>query len=62
MSEPIASRPHWPDALSKAPDATTGMKPWSWAHERLEQSHNYWNATSGAAGPHQMIVCGICWD
>ena len=27
MSEPKASRPHWPDALQNPPDATSGLKP-----------------------------------
>jgi hypothetical protein len=62
MTDPIASRPHWPDALTSPPDATTGLKPWRWAVERLEESHNYWIATSGPAGPHLMIVWGIWWD
>src|SRR5262250_713575 len=60
MSEPKASRPYWPDALQNAPDATTGLKPWRWAVERLENSHNYWIATSMPEGnPHLMIVWGI---
>jgi hypothetical protein len=42
MTEPRASRPYWPDALQNPPDATSGLKPWSWALERLEKSHNYW--------------------
>jgi hypothetical protein len=62
MSEPIASRPHWPDALSNMPDATTGLKPWSWALERLEKSHNYWLATLSPGGPHLMVVWGLWWE
>jgi hypothetical protein len=59
MTEPIASRPHWPDAITNAPDGTTGLKPWSWALERLEKSHNYWISTSTAGRSHLMVVWGI---
>src|ERR1700722_18307984 len=60
VSEPQASRPHWPDALQNPPDATTGLKPWSWALERLEKSHNYWIATTRPGGrPHLMVVWGV---
>jgi hypothetical protein len=61
MTEPIASRPHWPDARSDTPDATTGLKPWNWALERLEKSHNYWIATIAPGRPHLMVIWGIWW-
>ena len=57
MIEPKASRPFWPDALESTPDETTGLKPWGWAVERLEKSHNYWIATTRPdGGPHLMVV------
>jgi Pyridoxamine 5'-phosphate oxidase len=60
MKEPKASRPYWPDALQTPPDATTGLKPWSWARDRLEKSHNYWISTTRPDGrPHLMVVWGI---
>jgi hypothetical protein len=60
MKEPKASRPYWPDALQTPPDATTGLKPWSWALDRLEKSHNYWISTTRPDGrPHLMVVWGI---
>jgi hypothetical protein len=63
MCEPNASRPYWPDALEIPPDSTTGLKPWAWALERLEKSHNYWIATSRPDGrPHLMLVWGIWWQ
>jgi hypothetical protein len=63
MVEPKTSRPYWPDALEGAKDATTGLKSWSWAIERLEKSHNYWVATSRPdACPHLMLVWGIWWQ
>ena len=63
MKPPKPSRPHWQDGLGKPKDATTGLKPWSWALERLEQSHNYWIATSRAdSRPHLMIVWGLWWQ
>ena len=63
MAEPKPSRPYWPDALENPKDATIGLKPWSWALERLEKSHNYWIATSRPGGdPHLMLVWGIWWQ
>ncbi len=59
----IASRPYWPDALTQTIDNRTGLKEWSWAAERLEESHNYWIATSRPEGrPHLMLVWGIWWQ
>ena len=63
MLEPKATRPYWPDALQETADTTRGLKPWSWALERLEKSHNYWIATSRPDGrPHLMLVWGIWWE
>jgi Pyridoxamine 5'-phosphate oxidase len=63
MTEPTVSRPYWPDALQNPMDATTGLKPWSWARERLEKSHNYWIATARPDGrAHLMVVWGIWWQ
>jgi Pyridoxamine 5'-phosphate oxidase len=63
MSEPKASRPHWPDALQNPPNATSGLKPWAWAVERLDKSHNYWISTARPDGrPHLMVVWGIWWE
>jgi len=63
MSEPTSSRPYWPDALQNLPDATKGLKPWSWALEKLERSHNYWIATTRPQGPpHLMLVWGVWWE
>ncbi len=63
MTEPTASRPFWPDALANPADATTGLKSWAWAAERLEKSHNYWIATSRPdRRPHLMVVWGIWWE
>lgn len=63
MAEPKPSRPYWPDALENPKDATAGLKPWSWALERLEKSHNYWIATSRPdGGPHLMLIWGVWWQ
>jgi general stress protein 26 len=63
MIEPKASRAYWPDAPQKSSDETTGLKPWSWALEHLEKSHNYWIATTRPGGrPHLMLVWGIWWQ
>jgi len=62
MFEPKSSHPYWPDALGKPTD-TASLKPWSWAQERLEKSHNYWIATSRSDGqPHLMVVWGLWWQ
>jgi hypothetical protein len=63
MTEPKASRPYWPDALQHPPDATSGLKPWSWALGHLERSHNYWIATARPEGQaHLMVVWGVWWE
>ena len=63
MPDPRVSRPHWPDALDMPKDSTTGLKPWQWALERLEKSHNYWIATSRPESrPHLMLVWGVWWQ
>jgi hypothetical protein len=63
MIEPKRSRPHWPDALQNPTDPTAGLKPWSWALERLEKSHNYWISTTRPDGrPHLMLIWGIWWQ
>ena len=63
MREPRASRPYWPDALSKSAEDISSLKPWAWALERLEKSHNYWIATTRPdRRPHLMIVWGIWWQ
>ena len=62
MVEPKVSRPHWPDAVQNPSKDLRGLKPWSWALERLEKSHNYWICTTRPDGrPHLMIVWGIWW-
>jgi len=63
MLEPEVSRPYWPDSLQKSSKDTIGLKPWSWALERLEKSHNYWIATARPESrPHLMLVWGIWWQ
>ena len=63
MIKPKASHLHWPDALQNSSGDATGLKPWSWALERLEKSHNYWIATTRPDGrPHLMIIWGIWWQ
>ena len=63
MLEPKASHPFWPDALGKPSETTSSLKPWSWALERLENSHNYWIATTRPdQRPHLMVVWGIWWQ
>ena len=62
MLEPKAGHLYWPDALNKVTDSAA-LKPWHWAVERLDKSHNYWLATSRPEGhPHLMVVWGIWWQ
>ena len=62
MLKPRASRPYWPDVLLRPPEDASNLKPWSWALERLEQSHTYWIATTRPdRRPHLMLVWGIWW-
>jgi hypothetical protein len=62
-SSPRASRPHAPGY--GLPKGNKGLLPWSWAEQRLKQSHNYWIATVKPGrspkdvSPHTMIVWGL---
>src|SRR4030088_3796305 len=58
---PKASRPHVPGY--GMPTGTKGLLPWTWAEERLRQSHNYYVMTVRPdATPHAMPVWGIWVD
>jgi general stress protein 26 len=42
------------------PDEGSGLLAWSWAEQRLQQSHNYWVTTVWPDGrPHSMPVWGL---
>lgn len=44
------------------PGGGSGLLPWSWALDRLRDSHDYWVATVWPDGrPHTMPVWGV-WD
>jgi nitroimidazol reductase NimA-like FMN-containing flavoprotein (pyridoxamine 5'-phosphate oxidase superfamily) len=61
--EPRASRPKMPGYGILAADQGSGLLPWSWARERLEQSHNYFLATARPDGrPHLMAVWAVWVD
>jgi hypothetical protein len=63
MIEPKASHAHWPDAVQDVSKDLNALKPWPWALERLEKSHNYWISTTRPDGrPHLMLVWGIWWQ
>jgi hypothetical protein len=58
MSEPLVERPAM--AAYGVPTEVDGALPWSWAHERLVASRNYWVVTATPAGrPHAMPVWGV---
>ncbi len=60
-TEPKASRPHMPGY--GLPKGRKGLLPWKWALERLQNSHNYWIATTRAdSSPHVMVVWGLWLD
>lgn len=62
MGEPTASRPYMPGYGTKGPREGRGLLPWSWAEERLRNSHDYWVATvQPDRRPHLMPVWGV-WD
>ncbi|MCW2914372.1 MAG: pyridoxamine 5-phosphate oxidase-related FMN-binding protein [Actinomycetia bacterium] len=59
---PTADRPHMPGYGILAPDAGTGLLPWSWALERIAAARNFWVATvTPEGGPHAMPVWAV-WD
>jgi hypothetical protein len=54
---PKTERPYMPHY--GVPESTKGTLSWKWALDRLTKSHNYYLATSSAAGPHVMPIWGI---
>jgi hypothetical protein len=59
---PIASRPVMPAAYGTT-KSTTGMLDWTWARERLTNSHNYVVVTVRPDGrPHAMGMHGLWFD
>jgi hypothetical protein len=58
---PTASRPHIPGY--GLPSGKKGLLAWSWAQQRLKNSHNYWMTTVKPDGsPHSMVVWGLWQD
>lgn len=58
MVEPVVERPAMADY--GVPAEPEGLLPWSWAHERLVRSKNYWVVTASADGrPHALPVWGV---
>lgn len=44
-------------------DQGRGLLPWGWAQQRLENSRNFWVATTRPDGrPHLTAVWGVWWD
>jgi nitroimidazol reductase NimA-like FMN-containing flavoprotein (pyridoxamine 5'-phosphate oxidase superfamily) len=63
MGTPPARRPHMPGYGIEPADGGTGLLPWSWATERLIDSHSYWLSTVGPTGaPHAMPVWAVWID
>jgi general stress protein 26 len=61
VTAPKASRPYAP-GYGLSTDKK-GMLPWTWAEERLTNSHNYWITTVRPDGrPHVMVVWGVWLD
>src|SRR5580700_2830675 len=60
MTEPQATRPYMPGYGIAGPHEGRGLLPWTWAEDRLVQSHDYWLATvRPSGGPHVMPVWGV---
>jgi len=58
---PRTERPDIPDY--GIPESSRGLLAWSWAEQRLRNSHNYWLITTYPDGrPHTMPVWGIWVD
>jgi hypothetical protein len=63
IREPIASRPEMPGYGIVEANAGKGLLPWSWAVERLSNSHNYFLSTTRPNGrPHCMPVWAVWID
>lgn len=59
-AEPVSARPYMPGYGTLPATEGTGLLPWSWALERLTQSHDFWLATVTADGaPHLMPVWAV---
>lgn len=57
---PIASRPHMPGYGLLPADQGSGLKPWSYAVERLTRSRGYWISTTCPDGrPHCVPIWGV---
>ncbi len=63
MDDPVAARPHMPGYGVLPADQGTGLLPWSWARQRLTDSHDYWLSTVRPDGrPHTMPVWAVWLD
>ncbi len=64
QTEPRADRPAMPAGYGiLAPEAGSGLLPWSWVSERMAAARNYWVATVRSEGrPHAAPVWGIWLD
>lgn len=59
-AEPVAARPYMPGYGTLSPGEGSGLLPWSWALQRLTQSHDFWLATVTPQGtPHLMPVWAV---
>jgi hypothetical protein len=57
---PRASRPYAPNYGIKGPNEGSGLLPWSWAEERLQNCRNFYLTTASPnARPHIMPVWGL---
>jgi Pyridoxamine 5'-phosphate oxidase len=57
---PKASRPYMPGYGLKPADQGSGLKPWSYAVERLTRSRGYWVSTTRPDGrPHCVPIWGV---
>lgn len=63
MPDPHAHRPHMPGYGVLPAEQGSGLLPWSWALDRLRNSHDYWVSTVWPAGrPHLMPVWAVWRD
>jgi len=63
MNPSEVTRPFMPGYGTLGPTEGSGLLPWSWAEERLTQSHDYWLATVTPDGrPHVMPVWAVLFE
>lgn len=60
---PRVSRPNMPGYGLKAAGEGSGLRPWSYAQERLQRARNFWISTTRPDGrPHAVPIWALWWQ